>query len=124
VKVPPMPPALRGWTTQTQTIRIWPSRARDRVLVGMVNGETGVFLVMTIETVVAKADTTKGPIGVVEALLDDHAHAVLGTRKTLAGAQALAERYAAKWLAGAKKSAACPCAPIKITKRNASQKAA
>ena len=46
------------------------------------------------------------------AVFDNHAHKVLGTRKTDAGARRLGERYAAGWKAGKTQIAECPCEDI------------
>lgn len=119
MKVPPIPTALRGWTTQTQTVRVWPSRTRDRFLMMAINGAPGAFVVIAIDAGTSKVDPSTGPADVTRAIFEDHAHDVLATRKTLSGATALAERYAKKWIAGTQKSAPCPCETIKVTKRKA-----
>lgn len=54
-------------------------------------------------------------------IFDNHAHKALGKRKTVAGAKALATRYAKQWAADRSKRAKvpCSCGPIATKKSRA-----
>jgi len=111
-KIPPVPRALRGWFTASLTQRIYISRARGRMLIVAIAGKPGDYLVMAL----ASAIDAAGPLQALQSFFDDHAHDVVGTRKTLAGAKQLGARYAGTWLAGQKKIAPCACGAIEEIK--------
>lgn len=77
-----------------------------------VNTTRAGFLTVAIEYPGSVEDAAgKSEEETVALVLEDHAHVVLGTRKTLRGAKALAERYVAKWKAW-KRADPCGCGEI------------
>lgn len=57
-------------------------------------------------------------------VLDDHAHVILGKRKTQAAAEKLASEYAKKWLQGQRIKDRCACEEIKVMARQNAGKSA
>jgi hypothetical protein len=106
------------WSTVTQSYCAMkaPDGSGRGLNVAVIEAPNGEFVSVAIEANardIADAGNRDGATAAMGVLLDGHAHEVIGSRKTVTGAKALAERYAEKWLAGRASTAPCPCDTIK-----------
>ena len=102
---------MKGWVTKTMHARAYVG-PKGSLAVGLQFDERAGVYVCFVLAAPTSMKTDGGPAAVMESVLSNHAHAVLGERKTLAGARSLCERYAAKWAATQLETEQCDCGEI------------
>lgn len=106
------------WRTETQRVATVSTKT-TQLLLSIVEGPNG-FGVIALEMAKAYAET---PLA-AKKVFDNHSHAILGKRKTQAGAEKLASEYAKKWLQGQRIKDRCDCEEIRVMARQNARKSA
>lgn len=105
-----------AWRVFTQHTRIT-DRKDGRRLVCLVNATPGTRVIALAVELSAAAHNAK-------AVLDDHAHHVIGEFRTVGRALVAAERYARGWLRVRRLAKPCPCPEIPGRARAAARRKA
>lgn len=104
-----------SWSSQVTHGRVYTVGVR-RLCVAVQSGENfgndAQWIVLALEIEHGDMGHLEG-LDRARAVLQNHAHALIGERKTERGARALAERYAEKWAAQQLELAQCGCEEIK-----------
>ena len=108
-RLPSEPYPLSDWFQMPgPTARVVTRKSDDRVLILGIQPAPGGTSWAAYALESDKASLSAD----VRAFFDNHAHAILGDRKTEAGARALCDRYAAKWEKGGAAAEPCACEEI------------
>lgn len=102
---------MKGWLTKTLHARTYTS-TKGALGVAMHFDDAAQLWVCYALSAPASVKIDGGPAAVMDSVLGNHAHAVLGERKTVAGARNLCERYAEKWAAAQLELERCDCSEI------------
>jgi hypothetical protein len=100
------------WLSQVLHGRVYTLGQRKLFVAVQGGGESAHWIVLAVEIEHGGMQHLQG-LDRARAVLDNHAHAVVGERKTERGARVLAERYAEKWAAQQLELERCKCEEIK-----------